>query len=71
MTLSDWYHEQAPFLIAEMISPKNPNAIPPTVNSALINDSAAPATLSFTPGKTYKVRVIVSDISSSKFSNYG
>lgn len=58
MTLSDWYHEQAPYLINNMLSPSNPDGLPPDVDSALINDSAAPAKLSFEPGKTYKIRVI-------------
>lgn len=41
-----------------MLSPSNPGGAPPRVDSALIDDSASPATLNFEPGKTYKIRVI-------------
>lgn len=41
-----------------MLSPDNPDGLPPTINSALINDSAVSGKLSFTAGRTYKLRVI-------------
>lgn len=57
LTLSDWYHDEAPILLSQMLSTTNPNGIPPFPDAALINDSSS-ATLFLTPGKIYKIRVI-------------
>ncbi|RFU27203.1 hypothetical protein B7463_g9130, partial [Scytalidium lignicola] len=57
LTTSDWYHDQTPLLIQQMLVPTNTQVLPPFPEAILLNDSSQ-ATFKFTPGKTYKVRVI-------------
>ena len=58
LTVSDWYHEQMPTLLNFYLShSENPNGYEPVPYSALFND-AQNISFSFTPGKTYFVRII-------------
>jgi iron transport multicopper oxidase len=57
LTTSDWYHDQVPVLINQMLSTSNTHFLPPFPQALLLND-ANQAEFRFTPGKTYKVRVI-------------
>ncbi|KAK3370690.1 conidial pigment biosynthesis oxidase Abr1/brown 1 [Podospora didyma] len=60
LTLSDWYHDQAPYLINYYLSPTNTDTTggaEPVPNSALIND-AQNVRFAMTPGKTYLFRII-------------
>lgn len=57
LTTSDWYHDQVPVLLQSMLVPTNTHVLPPFPEAILLND-ASQATFKFTPGKTYKVRVI-------------
>lgn len=57
ITVSDWYHDESPGLINNMLSSSNPNALPPFPDAVLINDASS---FSFTPivNTTYKVRIV-------------
>ncbi|KAK5132386.1 hypothetical protein LTR08_009157 [Meristemomyces frigidus] len=56
LTLSDWYHDEMPGLLAGFISYKNPTGAEPVPNSALMNDTQN-LTVSVQPGKTYFFRL--------------
>lgn len=57
VTLSDWYRDQMPPLIASFISYKNPTGAEPIPDSALMNDTQN-LTVSVEPGKTYFFRMV-------------
>jgi iron transport multicopper oxidase len=57
LTTSDWYHDQVPDLIPQMLNKANIQALPPFPDALLLNDTNG-SNFTFTPGKTYKVRVI-------------
>jgi iron transport multicopper oxidase len=60
LTLSDWYHDQAPYLINYFQSPLNENlhgGSEPVGNASLINE-AQNVHFPITPGRTYLFRVI-------------
>jgi len=57
LTMSDWYHDKVPKLIASMVSPSNPRGAPPFPNALLVNESTT-ANFKFIPGKTYKIKMI-------------
>jgi iron transport multicopper oxidase len=56
MTVSDWYHDEMPGLLAEFISYANPTGAEPVPNSALMNDTQN-FTVAVQPGKTYFFRL--------------
>jgi len=56
LTLSDWYHDEMPGLIAGFISYKNPTGAEPVPKSALMNDTQN-LTVPVEPGKTYYFRL--------------
>ena len=56
ITLSDWYHDEMPGLLASFISVTNPTGAEPVPNSALMNDTQN-FTLSVHPNKTYYLRL--------------
>ncbi|MBW0499229.1 hypothetical protein O181_038944 [Austropuccinia psidii MF-1] len=65
--LSDWYHQQHSELLTSFMSQSNPMGAEPIPNSAIIyiaqNNTYRPnfnenATIPFTPGKTYRLRVL-------------
>ena len=58
LTVSDWYHDQMPYLLNSYLShSKNPTGDEPIPYSAIFND-AQNTTFHFTPGKTYFVRIV-------------
>lgn len=57
LTTSDWYHDQVPVLLHQMLVSTNTEVLPPFPEAILLND-ANQATFYFTPGKTYKILVI-------------
>jgi iron transport multicopper oxidase len=60
MTVSDWYHDQAPSLINFYQSKKNNNVnfgAEPIPNSAIINDILNPK-FAIIPGKRYLFHII-------------
>ncbi|KAI9734044.1 MAG: hypothetical protein M1818_006982 [Claussenomyces sp. TS43310] len=57
LRISDWYHDQVPTLLPQLLAATNVHAAPPFPDSLLLNDSST-ATLAFQPNKVYKVRVI-------------
>jgi iron transport multicopper oxidase len=57
LTTSDWYHDQVPVLLQQLLSPTNTHVLPPFPEAILVNDTNQ-ATFHFTAGKTYLVRVI-------------
>lgn len=57
LTLSDWYHEQMPFLIKSFMSYTNPTGAEPVPDSAVMNDMQN-VTFAVEPGKTYVFRII-------------
>ncbi|KAG0238875.1 hypothetical protein BGW42_000036 [Actinomortierella wolfii] len=57
VSLSDWYHQEHSVLVKEYLSPSNPKGMEPIPNSALVNHQTN-ATFAFTPGKTYRLRII-------------
>ncbi|KAK3117828.1 hypothetical protein LTR53_000377 [Teratosphaeriaceae sp. CCFEE 6253] len=56
LTLSDWYHDEMPGLLASFINFKNPTGAEPVPNSALMNDTQN-LTVAVEPGKTYFFRL--------------
>jgi iron transport multicopper oxidase len=56
ITLSDWYHDEMPGLLASFISVTNPTGAEPVPNSALMNDTQN-FTLSVRPDTTYYFRL--------------
>ena len=57
MSLSDWYHDQMPPLIAKFISVSNPTGAEPVPDSALMNDQQN-TTFRVQPGKTYLIHIV-------------
>lgn len=58
MTVGDWYHDQAPSLISQYLSPEqNPDGSEPVPYSSLINE-AQNVKLVVMPNTTYLIRVI-------------
>ena len=57
LTTSDWYHDTVPVLIPQFLTANNPHALPPFPDAILMNDTQN-VQLLFTPGKTYKIRLI-------------
>ncbi|CZR64592.1 related to Conidial Pigment Biosynthesis protein brown1 [Phialocephala subalpina] len=57
LTTSDWYHDEVGTLIQQLLNTSNTGFNPPIPDSLLLNDTQA-AKFHFTPGKTYKVRII-------------
>ncbi|KAJ3283504.1 ferroxidase fet3 [Blyttiomyces sp. JEL0837] len=57
MRVTDWYHDSHKDLMAKFMSLYNPMGFEPTPDSALINE-ARDSTYKFTPGKTYRLRII-------------
>jgi len=56
LTLSDWYHDEMPGLLAGFINYKNPTGAEPVPDSALMNDTQN-LTVPVQPGKTYFFRL--------------
>ena len=58
VTLSDWYHDEAPGLVAHYMDPaQNPSGAEPVPYSALMNDGQN-IKLNVKPNKTYYLRLI-------------
>ena len=57
LTLSDWYHDLMPGLLADFISVKNPTGAEPVPQAALMNDTQN-LNIRVQPGKTYMIRMI-------------
>jgi len=60
ISLTDLYHEEAPFLVHQYLSPENAEenaGAEPVPNSALLNE-ARDVQFRVEPGKTYLIRVI-------------
>lgn len=58
MTVTDWYHEQMPYLLPVYLSPeKTPDGAEPIPYSALINELPT-SSFALQPGKTYFFRII-------------
>jgi iron transport multicopper oxidase len=56
LSLSDWYHDQMPYLLKQFINYKNPTGAEPVPKSALMNDTQN-LTVPVEPGKTYFLRL--------------
>jgi len=57
LSLSDWYHDFMPNLIASFISVTNPTGGEPVPNGALMNDTQNLKVM-VEPGKTYLIRIV-------------
>ncbi|KAL8776311.1 MAG: hypothetical protein Q9213_008322, partial [Squamulea squamosa] len=57
LTLSDWYHDQMPGLLARFISHANPTGAEPVPDAALMNETQN-LDIKVQPGKTYMFRII-------------
>lgn len=57
LSLSDWYHEQMPVLMAKFLSIANPTGAEPVPDSALFNNTQN-LTMSVEPNKTYMIRMV-------------
>jgi len=57
LTLSDWYHNQMPPLIAKFLSYSNPTGAEPIPDGALFNDTQN-LEVPVQPGKTYLIRMV-------------
>ncbi|KAI9701198.1 MAG: hypothetical protein M1836_001867 [Candelina mexicana] len=57
LTLSDWYHDQMPPLIARFMRYSNPTGAEPVPDAALMNDTQN-LKVAVQPGKTYLFRII-------------
>jgi iron transport multicopper oxidase len=69
ITLSDWYHKQAPDIIKFAQSTANFPPTTPTPDSPLMNDGQ-PATYDIQPGKTYLFRILNMGAFPSFFVNF-
>ncbi|KAF2104574.1 iron transport multicopper oxidase FET3 [Rhizodiscina lignyota] len=56
LTLSDWYHDQMPNLMASFVSVTNPTGAEPVPDAALMNDTQN-LQIKIQPGKTYMIRI--------------
>jgi len=57
LSVSDWYHDQIPGLLAKFLSKGNPTGAEPVPNAALLNDTQDLA-IPVKPGKTYLFRMV-------------
>ncbi|KAI9845921.1 MAG: hypothetical protein M1837_004457 [Sclerophora amabilis] len=57
LTLSDWYHDEMPGLIAQFMGVTNPTGAEPVPNSALMNETQD-LEVPVQPGKTYMLRIV-------------
>ncbi|KKF95926.1 Iron transport multicopper oxidase FET3 [Ceratocystis platani] len=57
MSVSDWYDDEVPTLLSELLSTTNTNFRPPIADSALVNERQDSA-FAMTPGKKYRFRII-------------
>ncbi|KAI9831832.1 MAG: hypothetical protein M1826_002864 [Phylliscum demangeonii] len=57
LTVSDWYHDQMPPLIAKFLGVTNPAGVEPIPNAVLLNDTRH-VEVSMQPKRTYLFRVI-------------
>ncbi|KAI7869586.1 Cupredoxin [Spinellus fusiger] len=57
VTLADWYHQQSSINLNAFLSEDNPTGAEPVPESGLIMDGVN-TSLTFVPGKTYRLRVI-------------
>ncbi|KAI9272916.1 multicopper oxidase-domain-containing protein [Phascolomyces articulosus] len=57
ITLVDWYHAESPEGLATFLNENNPTGAEPIPDSGFMLDNAN-ASLTFTPGKTYRLRLI-------------
>ncbi|KAI9753449.1 MAG: hypothetical protein M4579_005169 [Chaenotheca gracillima] len=57
LTLSDWYHDQMPPLLAGFVSVTNPTGAEPVPDSALMNETQN-LKVNVEPGKTYMLRIV-------------
>lgn len=57
LTLSDWYHDQMPYLLAGFVNVANPTGAEPVPDAALMNDTQD-LSIPVKPGKTYMFRII-------------
>ncbi|KAI9467590.1 ferroxidase fet3 [Coemansia sp. RSA 1290] len=73
LTMADWYHQESSDLVKNYINWKNPGGAEPVPDSALVNSkSDGKTTLKFTPGKTYRLRLInMSSLATFHFSIEG
>jgi iron transport multicopper oxidase len=57
----DWYHDQVPVLLNQVLNATNVQFRPPIPKAGLVNEAnnkVSNTTLKFVPGKKYKIRVI-------------
>jgi iron transport multicopper oxidase len=71
LTTSDWYHDEIPILIAQLLNTSNTHFVPPIPDALLLNDASAPANVSFEAGKNYKIRIISMAAFASTFITLG
>ncbi|KAJ8652688.1 hypothetical protein O0I10_011695 [Lichtheimia ornata] len=57
VTLADWYHEESHVNLASFLNVNNPTGAEPVPQSGLIMDNVN-SSLTFQPGKTYRLRLI-------------
>ncbi|KAF3172319.1 hypothetical protein TWF106_004966 [Orbilia oligospora] len=57
ISLSDWYHDENPPLLAKFLSVGNPTGAEPVPNSALMNETQG-MPFHVKPGRTYMVRLV-------------
>ncbi|KAF9729595.1 hypothetical protein PMIN06_007599 [Paraphaeosphaeria minitans] len=58
LSVSDWWHQQSPFMVHDYLSPNNTDASLPTPNSFLLNDSRAPPRFRLKRNRRYLVRIV-------------
>ncbi|KAF2438184.1 multicopper oxidase [Karstenula rhodostoma CBS 690.94] len=58
LSVSDWWHQQAPFMVHDYLSPNNTNGFLPTPDSFLLNDGRAPPRFTLKRGERYLVRIV-------------
>ncbi|KAI0545286.1 Cupredoxin [Xylaria curta] len=57
LTVSDWYHSQAPTIVSQFLQPNNTKFQPPRPNGVLVNEGSD-GLIPTEPNKTYRFRVI-------------
>ncbi|KAF2680798.1 multicopper oxidase [Lentithecium fluviatile CBS 122367] len=58
VSMSDWYHDQMPYLLDLYMGVNNTNGDIPPPNSFLFNDTTSPLAFNFHPGKRYLLRIV-------------
>ncbi|KAK8153972.1 conidial pigment biosynthesis oxidase Abr1/brown 1 [Phyllosticta citrichinensis] len=58
LPVSDWYHDEIPYLLREYLGPENRQGIMPSPDSNLVNDTTRPTIIDMKPGEKVYIRIV-------------